>query len=240
MLNVLILEDETYTLRYLQAIITEHPLVRSVLGASVGRDAVQLAQEQHPNVAFLDIELSPEENYTGLEIANYIAKISPATRFVFITGYSKYALESFAVHPFDYLLKPVKKDKIFEVLNELAKEYGPQSQSRPNRIVVQSGQEMVFLAPSEIFFFEKQGKKAFVHTRSGVYELGRSLNALADFLSKEFVRTHKSFIVNIHRIRKIKDLGNRSWEITFQGYDKPALLSRYKYEEYKDLFSISI
>jgi len=240
MLHVLILEDETYTLRYLQAIVSEHPLVKSVSTASFGRDAVQLAQEQRPNVAFLDIELSPEDGYTGLEVANYITELSPATRIVFITGYSKYALDSFAVHPFDYVLKPVKKDRIFDVLNGLAKEHGQQYQIRPKRIVVQCGQEMIFLAPAEIFFFEKQGKKTFVHTRNGVYELGKSLNTLSESLSKEFVRTHKSFIVNINRIRKVKELGNRSWEITFQGYDQPALLSRYKYEEYKDLFAISV
>jgi two-component system LytT family response regulator len=240
MFNVLILEDEHYTLRYLHAIISEHSLVRSVSAASTGRDAVQLAQKQQPNVAFLDIELSPQDSYTGLEVAKHIASISPATRFVFITGYSKYALESFVVHPFDYVLKPVKKDRVFDVLNELAKEPELQNRNRPKRIVVQSKQEMIFLIPSEIFFFEKQDKKTLVHTRNGVYELARNLNAFSDFLPKEFVRTHKSFIVNINRIRKVKDLGNRSWEIIFQGYDKPALLSRNKYQEHKELFSMTI
>ena len=241
MLDVLILEDEVYTLRYLQTIVSEHPMVKSVFGAGNGRDAVQLAREQQPDVALLDIELSPEDDYTGLEVAGIIAEISPATRFVFVTGYTQYALDSFAVHPYDYILKPITKDKVFDTLYGVAREYKQQSQSRPKRIVVQSGrQELVFLVPSEIFFFERQGKTTLVHTRNGVYELARSLSNLTESLPKEFLRTHKSYIVNINRIRKVRNIGNRSWEIIFQGYDKPALMSRYKYEEYKELFASSI
>ena len=241
MLEVLILEDEVYTLRYLQAIVSEHPMVKSVFETSDGKDAVRLAWEQKPNVALLDIELSPEDDYTGLEVAGIIAEISPATRFVFVTGYTQYALNSFTVHPYDYILKPITKDKIFDTLNGLAREYKQQSQSRPKRIVVQSGrQEIVFLVPSEIFFFERQGKTTLVHTRNGVYELARSLSSLTESLPGEFLRTHKSYIVNINRIRKVRNMGNRSWEIIFPGYDKPALLSRYKYEKYKELFASSI
>jgi|LFRM01.1.fsa_nt_gb two-component system LytT family response regulator len=241
MLDVLILEDEEYTLRYLQTIVSEHPMVKGVFGTSNGRDAVRLAREQKPNVAFLDIELSPEDDHTGLEIAGMIAEISPASKIVFVTAYTQYALDSFSVHPYDYILKPITKTKVFDTLYGVAREYKQQSQSRPKRIVVQSGrQELVFLVPSEIFFFERQGKTTLVHTRNGVYELARSLSNLTESLPKEFLRTHKSYIVNINRIRKVRNIGNRSWEIIFQGYDKPALMSRYKYEEYKELFASSI
>jgi two-component system LytT family response regulator len=237
MLNVLILEDEVYTLRFLQAIVSEHPLVKNVFGASTGRDAVQLAQEHKPEVTFLDIELSPKDDYTGLEVASHIAKICPDTRFVFVTGYEKYALDSFSVHPYDYVLKPVKKDRLFDTLTGLAKDLMHRSQTNLKRIIVQNGQEMIFLAPSEIFFFEKKGRKTMVHTRNGLYEVGKSLNILSESLSPEFIRTHKSFIININRIRKVIDLGNRTWEVTFQGYDKSALLSRHRYDENKDLFT---
>jgi two-component system LytT family response regulator len=241
MLDVLILEDEEYTLRYLQTIVSEHPMVKGVFGTSNGRDAVRLAREQKPNVAFLDIELSPEDDHTGLEIAGMIAEISPASKIVFVTAYTQYALDSFSVHPYDYILKPITKTKVFDTLYGVAREYKQQSQSRPKRIVVQSGrQELVFLVPSEIFFFERQGKTTLVHTRNGVYELARSLSNLTESLPKEFLRTHKSYIDNINRIRKVRNIGNRSWEIIFQGYDKPALMSRYKYEEYKELFASSI
>ncbi len=240
MLNVLILEDEAYTLRYFQAIVSEHPLVAKVTGTRVGRDAVQLAQKHLPDVALLDIELAPEDDYTGLEVATYIARVSPATKFVFVTGYAKYALDSFTVHPYDYVLKPICKNRIFDVLTELARQTDQTSQNRPKRIIVQNAQEKMYLAPSEIFFFEKQGRKTLVHTQNGIYELAQSLNTTGKSLPPDFLRTHKSFIININKIKRLRNLGNRAWEVYFHGYDKSALLSRYKYEEYKELFSSSI
>lgn len=233
MFNVLILEDEPYTLKFLEAIIGEHPLVKNVYGTGDGREAIQLAREKRPQIAFLDIVLSSEDAYTGLEVAGYISEINPGIRLVFISGYDRYALDSFAVHPYDYILKPVNKDRIFNALTSLANQVLP-TDNYSHKIIIPCEDEMVFLDPAEVFFFEKQGKKTVAHTLKGLYTFSQNLNDLSGSLPGEFFRTHKSFIVNANNIQALRETSSRSWEIVFAGYDKRALLSRYKYREMQE------
>ncbi|NLV20722.1 MAG: response regulator transcription factor [Syntrophomonadaceae bacterium] len=233
MFNVLILEDEPYTLNYLEAIIGEHPLVNKVYGTGDGRQAVQLARKKQPTIAFLDIVLSSEDPFNGLEVAHYISEINPATKIVFISGYGRYVLDSFAVHPYDYILKPVNKDRIFNTLTKLANQVLPKDKYF-HKIIISCKDETVFLDSAEIFFFEKEGKKTVAHTSQGVYTFSRSLNDLNDSLPEEFLRTHKSFIVNVNNIKALQVTGSRSWEVVFEDYDKRALLSRYKYREVQE------
>lgn len=240
MLDVLILEDEDYTLRYLERIITEHPMVHNVIGTRFGREAVKIAKDLRLDAAFLDIELDPEDTFNGLEVASYIAELSPRTKLVFLTGHAKYALDSFAVHPYDYVLKPVGRDRLFESLTNLAKEKRPIRNNGHKRLITKSKDGLLFFIPAEIYFFEKQGKKVFIHTKSGIYEASYSLTELERMLPSEFLRTHKAFIVNTTKIKLMKDMGNRSWEIIFHGYDYSALMSRYKYEDHREFFSPSL
>lgn len=240
MLDVLILEDEEYTLKYLERIVSEHPMVHNVKGTRFGPEAVKIAKKMRPDVAFLDIELGPKDIFSGLEVANCINDLSPKTKIVFLTGYAQYALDSFTVHPYDYVLKPVGRDRLFEALSNLIKDKRPTKSSGQKKLITKSKEGLLFFIPAEIYFFEKQGKKVFVHTKSGIYEASYNLTELEKMLPAEFLRTHKAFIVNTTKIKLMKDVGNRSWEIIFHGYDCSALMSRYKYEDHRDLFAPSI
>ncbi|MGE5422306.1 MAG: LytR/AlgR family response regulator transcription factor [Ignavibacteriales bacterium] len=239
MLEVLILEDEEYTRRYIESMVSEHPMVKHVTGTGAGREAVQLAQNLRPDIVFLDIELGPDDCYTGLEVAVHIAELCPKSKLIFLTGYARYALDSFVVHPYDYIVKPVTQDRMFELLTGLAKEKRPVKNNGQKKIVIRSKDGLVFLTIGEIFFFEKQGKKVFVHTRVGAFETGYNLTELEGLVPVEFLRTHKAFIINTSKIRHMQDVGNRSWEIFFHGYDRPALMSRYKYEDHREIFTPS-
>ncbi|MBA1335195.1 MAG: hypothetical protein HPY66_0817 [Firmicutes bacterium] len=65
------------------------------------------------------------------------------------------------------------------------------------------------------------------------------LNELEGILPQNFLRVHKSFIVNTDKIKKIREVSRRSYEIEFYNYNKTAHMSRYKYKEHKELFSPS-
>ncbi|MDF9409894.1 MAG: Transcriptional regulatory protein YpdB [Pelotomaculum sp. PtaB.Bin104] len=159
--------------------------------------------------------------------------------FVFITGYSQYAIDSFAVHPYDYILKPVKKAKINEIISNLTKEIKKRNDigSSPPKIRIKAKNEIFMIAPDDILFIEKQEKINLIHTENNVYKIHQTLSKLAEKLGGNFLRVHRSFIANMDKISRIREVGNRSYEIEFDGYDKVALMSRYKFEEHKHRFA---
>lgn len=237
-LNVLLLEDEPNILKYLEAIIREHPLVKTVYGTSDGHQAVQLAREKHPNIAFINIALSSKDTYTGLKVARLISAINPTIKLVFIADHSCYALSSFVLYPYEYVVKPINKVRIINTLTRLASYILP-NDKHFNKIIIPCDNEIVFLDPAEILFFEKEGKKTIVHTRTGAYTFSQTLNDLSGSLPEGFFRTHKSFIVNTNNIKVLRATGSRSWQVVFEGYDQYALLSRYKYRKLQEELGLS-
>lgn len=121
MFEVLILEDEEYNREFLKKIVGELPEVTAVYATSSGEEAVVLAQKHKPNLALLDIELSPGD-FNGLTVAKSIFSNDQDCFIVFITGYTKYALQSFSVHPYDYIVKPINKAKLKSLVIEIAEQ----------------------------------------------------------------------------------------------------------------------
>ncbi|MGI6434492.1 MAG: LytR/AlgR family response regulator transcription factor [Syntrophomonadaceae bacterium] len=241
MFKVLVLEDESYTLRFLEKLISEHPKVELVLGTSSSQDAVRLAGEMAPDLAFLDIELAPEDHLNGIDVARAINTVSPRTEFIFVTGYAKYAVDSFAVHPYDYLLKPIKRDKLMQAISGLdADRQDMNLQKGPNnRLVIKSQDSIIFINIDDIFFIEKQGKKAFIHSVGGINESNCIFNELESLLGSQFLRVHKSYVVNMDKVSQIKDAGNQSYAIHFEGYNGVAIMSRNRFRVHIDRFTPS-
>lgn len=241
MFKVLILEDENYTLRFLEKLISEHVKVEQVVGTSNSQEAIRLAGDITPDLAFLDIELSPEDHMNGIDVARAINTVSPRTEFIFVTGYAKYAVDSFTVHPYDYLLKPIKRDKVMQVISSLEsdREAVNLHKSHSDRLVIKSSDSIVFLYIDDIFFIEKQGKKAFIHSTSGVNESNCIFNELESLLGPNFLRVHKSYVVNMNKVSQIKDAGNQSYSIHFDGYNGEAIMSRNRFRVHIDRFTPS-
>lgn len=239
MQTVLILEDEEYTLRFLKQLISEHPQVDKVIGSSSSKEAVRLSQEHLPDLAFLDIELGEGEGWNGIDVAKTINSISPQTKLVFVTGYERYALDAFQVHPYDYVLKPINKDKIMNLITELSRKEKQSVGQELDKLIIKVKNEMLFIDYQEVFFVEKQGKRILIHSMSGVYETNGTLQELEGLLPPQFLKVHKSFIVNLNHINRIIDI-NRSYQIHFKGCEQVAFMSRKQYEQLRHNFTPSL
>lgn len=242
MFRVLVLEDESYTLRFLEKLIAEHPMVEQVMTTSAGQNAIDLAGDFLPDLAFLDVELAPQDSLNGIDVARAIHTVSPRTEFVFITGYAKYAVDSFVVHPYDYLLKPIKREKVLQTISGLAAEHEEHNiQKGPNnRLIIKTTDGVVFVNIEDIFFIEKMGKKAFIHARTGLCESNCIFNELETLLGHQFLRVHKSYVVNMDKVSQIKDAGNQSYAVHFDGYGPTALMSRTRFRAHQERFTPSI
>lgn len=245
MLDIMILEDESYTLRFLEKLIGDHPCASRVRAFSSSRDLRLALDLASPDIIFLDIELAPDEAVNGIDLAKEIYSMNKDILMVFITGYAGYALESFNVHPFDYLLKPINKEKLHRIIAEAdeRKENMKQKKaavSTPAKTVVKTGDGLAFVDWQDVYFIEKQGRCVLIHTRQGICKTRCVLSDLEPILPEQFIQAHKSFIINRDMIYRLKDVGNQSYEVSFYSYERIALMSRAKFREYHNVFSPSL
>jgi two-component system LytT family response regulator len=232
MSTVLILEDEKYTLEFLEVLVGNHPMVDRVLATNNSQDAIEVAKEHMPDIALLDIELNPEDPCNGIETARIISSVSPDTKLVFVTGYGKYARESFVVHPYDYVLKPINKDKLMEIITELS----IRTEKAPNKLSIKTLDGTAILDPDQIFFIEKEDRHCIIHSKQGCFSTSISLIDLEVILPQQFIKTHSAYIVNISMIITINPTNSRNYQIYFDGYEKTAWISRGGFKKYKALF----
>lgn len=231
-MNVLICDDDKYVRKMLEKITSENALVNKILVAEDGLEAVKIAGNEKIDIALLDIDMP---NLDGLETAKIINKTFPKVKLVFITAYMEYAVDSFCVHPYDYLLKPIDISKFKDTLNDLISIQKKEcNDNNIDTIVVKNKRELFIVPIKDILYFEKVGRDVLVHTCKEEYTLDKTLSELENRLNSNFLRVHKSFIVNVKKIKKIKDMGNRSYQIEFIKTNKVAFVSRYKFEELKE------
>ncbi len=231
MFEVLILEDEEYNREFIKKIIGEVPEVTAVYATSSGEEAVTLAQKHKPNLALLDIELSPGD-LNGLTAAKSIFSNDQDCFIVFITGHTKYALQSFSVHPYDYVVKPINKAKLKTLVMEIAEKSNKQKNNSSDVITLKGKGEVFHINQEDIIFIEKYGKEAQIHTGDEIFTTYQTLDEIESSLNNSFFRSHKSYLINLDKVQKVSKNRNRSYEVSFHDYDKTAMMSRDKYKQY--------
>jgi DNA-binding LytR/AlgR family response regulator len=145
------------------------------------------------DVLILDINLKSDK--TGLEVASKVRESNKDTYFIFTTAHLEYAMMAYKFKTFDYLAKPVTADRLeetivrlFEDINGLPKKY------------IKIDNKKTIIDASEILYIKRDGMKLIFHTKSRDYETYSSFNKIQDSLPDNFIRAHKSFIVNINNI----------------------------------------
>ncbi|MCG8483201.1 MAG: LytTR family DNA-binding domain-containing protein [Clostridia bacterium] len=232
-MNVLICDDDKYVRKMLEKILSQNKYVNKIYMASDGLDAVKVIGNNPVDLALLDIDMP---NLDGLEAAKIMKKTAPNMEFVFITGYMEYAIDSFCVHPYDYILKPIDVERLEEVIKELYDKVNNNvhvEKKQMKKYRVQKGSHIALIPLEDILYFEKSNREVLLNTRDEAYHISKTLLEVENDLPDNdmFVRTHKSFIVNMDKIKKINVVGNRSFQITFLHSNKEAVLSRHKYDE---------
>jgi len=231
MINVLICDDDQYMRKMLRKIVSENLSITNVYDTEDGIEALNIVQKQTINIALLDVDM-PKLN--GIETAKLISKISPSTRFIFITAHADYAIESFTVHPYDYLLKPVKIESLNDTLKNLVREVVPNNAT----ITIRNSNKIFVINQKKILFIEKILRNTIVNTVEEEIVWNKTLTELEEKLNQNFVRVHNSFLVNIDKINKIENLGNQTYKIEFEGTKKTALISRNNFEKIRKIFAI--
>jgi len=214
--KVLIVEDERLAAEAVKNLIERDPEVELSGVARDGVTAVSLIRRLEPDIVFLDIQI-PEMDAFGV-ISEIGIENMPIV--VFVTAYDRYTLQAFEVHAADYLLKPFEEDRFFAALRWAKRELklsrtnqsrrltrlvdAVASQAR-RRLPIKSAGRIIFIEVDSIDYLEAAGNYVLLHVGSEEYRTRETMNALEERLSKaEFVRIHRSAIVNRRRIKELR------------------------------------
>lgn len=208
-MRVLIADDEPIA----RAILREQ--VDSIAGlelageASTGPEAISRILDLRPDVVLLDLQM-PELD--GLAVVRSLnGERSPL--IIFVTAYENHALAAFEVGAIDYLLKPVRRERLEKAIEKARRQLKPSAKPDTLRkIVGRRGSDMYLLDPSEIVAFQAEGELVYIVATAQRYLSDHSLKSLGDKLDqKRFRRIHRSTIINTDHIRRISPLSSKRW-----------------------------
>lgn len=144
---------------------------------------------------FLDIEM---EKMDGIALAREIRKHNRQMQIIFVTGYMEYIQEGYDVEALHYLLKPVSQEKIDSVLDRAVERL----KTADAVLLVECGGEVLRLPLKEIRFIESNRNYNIIHADND-YEMRGTLSELEEKLDEAFVRVGRSYLVNLHYVRRI-------------------------------------
>lgn len=163
--------------------------------ASNPHDVLEYVKNNKVDVLFLDINLN--SNLTGCDIANLIRKNNKNIYIIFLTGHLEYALLAYKYKTFDYLPKPIIDERLEETILRLIEDMTLE----PNQFIKINNNRTIINA-NDINYIKKDGMKLVFCTGKANYETYSSFSKFETCLPDNFVRCHKSYIVNINNVKK--------------------------------------
>lgn len=205
MINIAICEDNENYLKHIYQMISSicktHNIDITLTTFDSGEKIIDFL-ETHPDfdLLFLDIIMG---NINGIEVAQYIRKKNSDQPIIFTTSNSEYALEGYDVQAFGYLLKPYDAIKLEQLILKATKQI---MNLKSNIFVCKSGQNIHTLQLKDIIYFESERRKITIYlsnqTQLDFYGKLDDINVtLSD---KQFIRCHKSFLINPYYIKSIE------------------------------------
>jgi DNA-binding LytR/AlgR family response regulator len=228
-------EEVTYLLKQL-------PEVEIVGVVASGSEAMKVLRVHTVDVVFLDIHL-PESD--GFRIADAIRGFTPSPYIVFATAYDEYALQAFTTQAIDYLLKPfdlVRVKRSLEKINLLMNQHSHlhhlsehleqiyaslhREQMLP-KILVDFQGRMLLVDYKDIILAKSHDGGSLIYTEKNVYPTNMALQEVADRLSSpSFFRSHRSYIINLERVREVIPWFNGTLNLIVEGVSEQIPVSR--------------
>ena len=207
MLSFVVCDDNVVILnkisKMLETIFIKHSFdANIVLQEACGRNVITFIQENHVDVLLLDINLKGD--VSGLNIAEELRKTNINAYIIFTTGHLEYVMMAYKFKTFDYLPKPITFERLEETILRL---FNDLENSHRNKYI-KIGNTQTIVCENDIQYIKRDGMKLVFHTDSQEYETYSSFNKIQTSLPDNFVRCHKSFIVNINKISNIEASSN--------------------------------
>ena len=248
-MKVIIIEDEKPSARRLQRMLRGLNLEVEKMIHSVDESISWFSNQPHPDLIFLDIQLSDGLSFEIFE------KVDIQSAIIFTTAYDEYALRAFKLNSIDYLLKPIDNEELkvavekYRNLSNLRKPVtldfndikklliNPLDREYKKRFSVKVGQHLKLINIEDVECFYSENKGTYLHTNEGRnYLLDNTLEQLEHELEPDmFFRINRKYFVNINAIKDMVSYTNSRLQIKLNSYnDNEVIVARERVKDFKD------
>lgn len=207
-LRALVVDDEQPVLDELVWLLSRDDRIDDVTTARTGTEALRVLEAGAVDVVFLDIAMP---GLSGIEIARLLGRFRIPPRIVFVTAHENHAVDAFELGAVDYLLKPIREDRLRESVRRAVADAATSGAPDDEQVAVELGGVTRFVSRSSVAYAEAQGDYVRLHTVDGTSHLIRTpLGSLADdWADAGFVRVHRSHVVNLAHVSELRQQSGR-------------------------------
>lgn len=242
-MKVIIVEDEILAQQELSWLIKEHSQMDIVGTFDDGLDVLKYLQHNKIDAIFLDINIP---SLDGVLLAQNISQFAHKPFIVFITAWKEHAVEAFELEAFDYILKPYQESRIISMLQKLEAAWQQQTGTstspapRENATInLVKDERIIVTSIHDIYYAEAHEKMTFVYTRRESFVMPMNITEFCSKLpAAHFFRCHRSYCVNLDKIREIEPWFNNTYIVRLRDLDFQVPVSRSKVKEFRQLMHL--
>lgn len=232
-MDILIVDDEALARDRLQRMLESYEAGNLVAQAASGEEALAAVHRHDPDVVLLDIHMPSD---SGLAVAEQLLALEDPPAVIFCTAHQQHALQAFDVSAVDYLLKPVRKEKLFAALDKTQKLNKAQrasltrepvnSNKGRSHISANTRRGVELIALDHVLFFAADQKYVTVHHKGGELLVDDTLKELEQELGEGFVRIHRNALVSIRMIEALEKTSDGQFELRLADSELRPVVSR--------------
>lgn len=233
MIRTIIVDDEPLAIEILEAYILKMPNMNLIAKCSNALEANEVLRTEDIDLMFLDIEMPMMLG------TDFLKSLKDPPQIIFTTAYPEFAVQGFELNALDYLLKPISLDRFIKAVNKVVVRYEPSMSSKEyskslDYIFVKADKKLIKINFAEIIFIEGLKDYVLIHTDQSRIITLQTMKSLEEKLPVElFIRAHRSYIVNLNRIKAI--IGN-----TIEVLEKDQIKQLPIGKNYKDEIEVMI
>ncbi|HKH62639.1 MAG TPA: LytTR family transcriptional regulator DNA-binding domain-containing protein [Flavitalea sp.] len=210
-MRTVIIDDEPLARSIIREYLHSYPQIEIVEECNDGFEGIKAIIQHQPDLIFLDVQMPKINGFEMLELVEQPPSV------IFTTAFDEYAIKAFETHAVDYLLKPFSKERFEKAIQKWMDQKSAvtniqssllstaaESPQQSQRIVVKTGGKIQIIPVQDIDYLEAADDYVKINTRKGVFLKNKTMNHFEQVLNaQQFVRTHRSFIINVSMINRI-------------------------------------
>ena len=225
----MIVDDESLALSRLKRLLNENG-IEDITAFDNPIEALKEVTKTKFDAVFLDISMP---NITGLELADSIIQLEPKTFIVFQTAYSEFALEAYKSGGMGYLMKPIESNEIKNILEKIRNFKNSSEESK--KILGKRGDKLYLIDTSDIYYIKADLDEVIVKIKETDAYVRRKIGDLEILLNgKNFFRVHRSYIVNVDKIKSMRSIEQSKLEISFEGISEIITSSKEGAKDFRE------